>query len=121
MHSAFEKSKTLFGISSAAASIKEKDSAYVVEGPTDVMRWHEHKIDNTVGKQGSDFSEDQARILKRYCGTVCFVPDNDADKGDKNPGLKSLERNAEVAIKAGLIVKVLIPGIGASIEKQKKQ
>lgn len=120
MHTAFEKSKTLFGISAAAASIKEKDSAYVVEGPTDVMRWHERKIDNTVGKQGSDFSEDQARILKRYCGTVCFVPDNDADKGDKNPGLKSLERNAEVAIKAGLIVKVLIPGIGGPTKSKGK-
>jgi len=107
MHSAFEKSKTLYAINKAKKAMQEKGAAYVVEGPTDTMRFHQMNIDNTVGKQGSDFSDDQAKLIKRFCDTVCFVPDNDADKKD-NPGLKSLDRNAEVAIKAGLSVKVLM-------------
>lgn len=119
LHSAFEKSKTLFAIQQALKAIQTEEKAYVVEGPTDAMRFHEKGILNTVGKQGSDFSEEQAKLIKRYCSTVCFVPDNDDDK-EKNAGLESLDRNAETAIKAGLIVKVLIPGIGVKKVRSKK-
>jgi len=107
LHSAFEKSKTLYAIDKAKKAMQESDSCHVVEGPTDAIRFHQMTVENTVGKQGSDFSDDQAKLIKRFCGTVCFVPDNDADKPD-NPGMKSLERNAETAIKAGLSVKVLL-------------
>ena len=99
-----EKTKELYGIQLAAAPMQAEGKCYVVEGPTDVIRFHEYKIPNTVGKQGGDFSEEQARIIKRYCTTVVFVPDAD------NAGMKSMEANAATAIKNGLVVKVVFPG-----------
>lgn len=107
MHSAFEKSKTLYGINKAKKAMQAKDVCYVVEGPTDCIRFHQQDITNAVAKQGAHLSDDQAKLIKRFCGTVCFIPDNDADKKE-NTGMKSLDADAETAIKAGLTVKVLM-------------
>jgi len=107
LHSAFEKSKTLFAIDKAKKAMQENDSCYMVEGPTDTMRFHQMGISNATAMQGSDISEEQAKLIKRFCSTICFVPDNDADK-TTNVGVQKLQGNAEVAIKAGLSVKVLM-------------
>jgi DNA primase len=105
----FDKSHNLYGLYQAIKGGKLKDGAFVVEGPTDVLRWHLHGFTNTVAPCGSAFTEQQAKLLKRFTDKIIFVPDNDCDK-DKNAGLDALERNAPIAIKAGFTVKVLIPG-----------
>lgn len=107
--STWDKSKNLYGLYQAIKGGRLKEGAYLVEGPTDVLRWHLNDITNTVAPCGSALTEDQAKIIKRHTDKLIIVPDNDADKAD-NPGLKALHRNAQVAIKAGLTVKVLIPG-----------
>lgn len=105
-----DKSHHLFGLYQAIKGRKLESGAFLVEGPLDVVRWHKHEITNTVGMQGSDFSEQQAKLLKRYTDKLTIVPDNDCDK-DENKGIQAMEKNALVAIKAGFSVKILIPGI----------
>lgn len=105
-----DKSKHLFGLHLAIKGGKLTEGAYLVEGPIDVMRWHACGITNTVGIQGSDFSEDQAKLLKKFTDKLTIVPDNDCDK-EKNKGIEAMHRNAPIAVKAGFTVKVLIPGI----------
>ena len=107
--SCYNKSAHLYGIYQAIKGGKLKDGAYLVEGPTDVIRWHKHTFTNTVSPCGSAFTEEQAKLLKRFTDKLTIVPDNDCDKV-KNAGLDALHANAIVAIKAGFTVKVLIPG-----------
>lgn len=107
--STWDKSSNLYGLYQAIQGGKLKDGAYLVEGPTDVLRWHLHDLSNTVAPSGSALTEQQAKIIKRYTDKLTIVPDNDCNKKD-NPGMKALHRNAPIAIKAGLTVKVLIPG-----------
>jgi len=111
----YDKSRHLFGLyqaikDKAAKDRMMKEGAYLVEGPTDVIRFHKHTFSNTVAPCGSALTEQQAKLLKRYTDKIIYVPDNDCDK-PKNAGIEAMERNAPIAIKAGFTVKVLIPGM----------
>lgn len=105
-----ERNNHLFGLSLALQDKKlETSGAYLVEGPTDVMRGHLHNLTNTVGIQGSSFTDTQAKLLRRFTDMLTIIPDNDQGK-EKNAGLEALDRNAAVALRTGFKVKVLIPG-----------
>lgn len=108
--SCFDKSFHLYGLYQAIKGKKLVGGAYLVEGPTDVLRWHLHEYTNTVAPCGSAFTEQQAKLLKRFTDRLTIVGDNDCDK-ERNAGIEAMERNAMVAIKAGFTVKVLVPGI----------
>lgn len=106
----YDKSKSLYGLYQALQSKTLRDDGiFLVEGPTDVMRMWQYKMINTVAPCGAALTDEQAKIIKRYTDKVIMVPDNDCAK-EKNAGIDALHRNAPVAIKAGLQVKVLIPG-----------
>jgi DNA primase len=108
----YDKSVHLYGLYQALKDgTINKSGAYLVEGPTDVLRWHLHGLSNTVAPCGSALTEQQAKLLKRFTDKITFVPDNDCDK-EKNPGIDAMNRNVPIAIKLGFTVKVLIPGIG---------
>lgn len=106
---AYDKSKSLFGLFQAIKSKQTENGMYLVEGPTDVMRMYQYGICNTVAPCGSALTEEQAKLIRRLTDKVIMVPDNDCEK-EKNAGIEALHRNAPVAIQAGLQVKVLIPG-----------
>ncbi len=109
--SCFDKSFHLYGLYQAIKGGKLNQGAYLVEGPTDILRCHVHGLTNSVAPCGSAFTEQQAKLLKRYTDKIIFIPDNDRDKEDKNAGIEAMERNALIAVKAGFTVKVLIPGL----------
>jgi DNA primase len=105
---AYDKSKNLFGLYQAL-KIKNFDKGiYQVEGPTDVMRMYQFGLP-TVAPCGSALTDEQAKLIRKYTDKIIMVPDNDCAK-EKNAGIDALHRNAPIAIKAGLQVKVLIPG-----------
>lgn len=112
----YNKSHHLFGLYQAikGGQMTKDGGVYLVEGPTDVIRFHKHGLTNTVAPCGSALTEDQAKLLKRFTDKIIYVPDNDCDK-EPNAGIEAMERNAPIAIKAGFTVKVLIPGIGATV------
>ncbi len=97
----FRKSKILFGLHRTKRSLIEANSAIVCEGQIDLIALFEAGITNVVAPQGTAFTYDQARILKRFVNEVVLCFDADA------AGLKAAERSMEALLQNDLIVRVL--------------
>jgi DNA primase len=95
----FKKGRILFGLDRSKRALLEKKMAVVCEGQIDWIRCFESGIPNVVAPQGTAFTDDQAKILKRYVEEVvlCF----DADPA----GQTATWRNAEALIASGLTVR----------------
>jgi len=96
----FIKSRVLFGLNKSKRPIIEAGSAIVCEGQIDLMRCWQHGIRNVVAPQGTAFTEQQSRILKRIAKEVivCF----DADRAGQNAAQKVID----VALKDDLQVRI---------------
>ncbi len=89
--SQFDKSKLLYGLSTAKRHIREARQAVIVEGYMDVIRAHEGGFSNVIAQMGTALTETQLQTLKRY--TKRFVIALDADEA----GVKATMRSLEVA------------------------
>ncbi|MDQ6808344.1 MAG: DNA primase [Verrucomicrobiota bacterium] len=96
----FRKGNVLFGLHKTKRALIEANSAVVCEGQLDLIALFEGGITNVVAPQGTAFTEQQARLLKRYVTEVvlCF----DADSA----GHKAAERSLEALLQNDLIVRV---------------
>ena len=74
----FSKSATLFGINTAAAAIRQVDTAIVVEGYFDVIISHQFGFKNTVASMGTAITEKQITILKKLSHHLILALDADA-------------------------------------------
>ncbi len=96
----FRKGRVLFGLHKTKRGLIEANCAIVCEGQLDLITLFEAGITNVVAPQGTAFTEDQARILKRFVSEVvlCF----DADSA----GQKAAERSLDALLQNNLIVRV---------------
>jgi DNA primase len=96
----FRKGRVLFGLHKTKRGLIEANCAIVCEGQLDLITVFEAGINNVVAPQGTAFTEDQARILKRFVNEVvlCF----DADTA----GHKAAERSLDALLQNNLIVRV---------------
>jgi len=62
----YHKSKVLYGLYQAKQEIVKKDEAYLVEGYTDVLSFHQNGVKNVVASSGTALTEGQIAMLKRY-------------------------------------------------------
>jgi DNA primase len=97
----FRKGKMLFGLHKTKRSLIEANSAIVCEGQLDLITLFEAGITNVVAPQGTAFTEDQARLLKRFVDEVvlCF----DADEA----GQKAAERSLDALLQNDLVVRAV--------------
>jgi DNA primase len=102
----FVKSKILFGLNKTKRAIIEAKSAILCEGQIDLMRCWQHGIRNVVAPQGTAFTENHVRILKRIVGEtgeviVCF----DADRAGQNAAQKAIDllRKEDVQVRIARI------------------
>jgi DNA primase len=102
----FRKSRILFGLDKAKREILDQRKAVLVEGQIDCIRCHLAGFRIAVASQGTAFTEDHARMLKRYADHVVVVLDADS------AGRKAALRTAELLIEEGLAVSLaaLPPG-----------
>ncbi len=102
----FRKSRVLYAIDRARKAIADRGEAVVCEGQIDVIRCHAAGCEHAVAAQGTAFTEDHARMLKRYADSVILVFDPDT------AGQDAAIRAAAVFMQAGLAVRVagLPPG-----------
>lgn len=102
----FKKSRVLYAIDRARRKIADLGEAIVCEGQIDVIRCHAAGFENAVAAQGTAFTEDHARIIRRYADSVTLVFDPDV------AGQDASVRAAGVFLKSGLAVRVgtLPPG-----------
>ncbi len=97
----FRKGETLFGLSQARASIKERGFAIVVEGYFDLLAMHAAGFTNTVATLGTALTAGHARILRGYAGSVYTL--FDADEAGVKASLRSLDIFLEEEIRCSVV------------------
>jgi DNA primase len=96
----FRKGRVLFGLHKTKRGLIEANCAIVCEGQLDLITLFEAGITNVVAPQGTAFTENQARILKRYVSEVVLCFDADA------AGQKAAERSLDALLQNNLVVRV---------------
>ena len=102
----FRKSRILFALDKARRPMQEKRQALLVEGQIDCIRCHAAGFTNAVASQGTAFTDQHARLLRRYADHVLIVLDADT------AGRKAALRTAGLLLDEGLAVSLasLPPG-----------
>lgn len=99
----FNKSKELFGQHSLKKMRMEEPvtSIIMVEGYMDVISLYQAGIRNAMASMGTALTEEQARLLKRYCDKVYICYDGDG------AGQKATLRGLDILYRADLDVRVM--------------
>ncbi len=97
----FNKSRVLYGFDRAKKSIKERDSALIMEGYMDVIVAHMHGFTNAVAPLGTALTAEHGKLVKRFTDNVILVFDSD------EAGIRAAKRSSETLFECGLDVKVL--------------
>ena len=98
----FRKSKILYALPLARAGIKNIGNAILCEGQMDAIAMHRAGFNNAVAPQGTAFTDEQARILRRYTDHVLISFDSD------EAGLKATLRTIEILLPVGFSIRVVI-------------
>lgn len=96
----FTKGKVLFGLHMAKPALLEIGFAIVCEGQIDLITAYEAGIKNVTAPQGTAFTDQQARVLKRHVEEVVLCFDSDA------AGQKAAERSLPALLEANVTVRV---------------
>jgi DNA primase len=78
----FKKGQTLFAIDIALPEIRRTKEAYIAEGYMDVISLHQAGITNAVAPLGTAFTDEQAKLLRRWAEHIHLFFDSD-DAGQK--------------------------------------
>jgi DNA primase len=94
----FSKRRNLYGLVQARDSIRENNSAFLVEGYMDCIKLHQAGIKNVVASLGTALTEEQARLLRRYAEKAIVL--YDGDEAGQRESLRAIEvlRKAELKI-----------------------
>jgi DNA primase len=85
----YVKGRNLYGLNLSKDSIRDCDSAVVVEGYLDFIIPYQEGFKNIVASLGTALTSEQARLLKRYSHNVVVV--YDADAAGELASLRSLD------------------------------
>ena len=98
----FTKSRVFFGLDKSKRAILDAGFVVVCEGQLDLIACFMGGVQNVVAPQGTAFTADHARIIKRYVDEVvlCF----DSDEAGQNAAVRSLDHLLE----SGLAVRVAV-------------
>ena len=95
----FKKKENLFGLNIAKSD--NSGSLLLMEGYMDVISLHQAGISNAVASLGTAFTDEQAKLVKRYGGKAVLCYDSD------EAGKKATLRAGEILSKNGIRTKVL--------------
>ncbi len=98
----FTKSKVFFGLDKSKRALLDTGFAVVCEGQLDLIACFMSGVQNIVAPQGTAFTAEHARILKRYVEEVvlCF----DSDEAGQNAAVRVLDH----LLASGLAVRVAV-------------
>lgn len=74
----YSKRRNLYLLDRAKNFARERKRAIVVEGYMDALRLHLNGYEETVASLGTSLTEEQARLLKRFCDRCYICYDSDA-------------------------------------------
>jgi DNA primase len=98
----FTKSKIFYGLDKSKRAVLDAGFAIICEGQLDLIACFMAGVQNVVAPQGTAFTDQHARILKRYVPEVvlCF----DSDEAGQNAAVRSLDH----LLSSGLAVRVAV-------------
>jgi DNA primase len=96
----FKKSHVLFALERARKAILKENVVVICEGQVDTICCHEHGIENAIATQGTAFTTNHAKLLRRYAKNVILCFDSD------NAGLEAASKAFPILTAEGLPVKV---------------
>jgi DNA primase len=97
----FVKGRVLFGIDKSKRALIEAGEAIVLEGQIDLISAYEHGVANVVAPQGTAFTPEQARLLRRFVERVSLCFDSDT------AGQNAVEKSLPALLAAGIEVRVV--------------
>ncbi len=101
----FKKGNLLYALPLARKMMSEKNMAILCEGQLDAIAFHRAGFECAVAPQGTAFTENQARILKRNTNRIFLAFDADG------AGQKAVLRAAEILLPLSMEINVIrIPG-----------
>ncbi|MBD2021322.1 DNA primase, partial [Leptolyngbya sp. FACHB-36] len=103
----FDKSKLLFGLDKARATIAKQDQAVVVEGYFDVIALHAVGITNAVASMGTALSVHQVRQLLRYTESKRIVLNFDTDRAGNQAAERAIGEVATLAYQGEVQLRIL--------------
>lgn len=95
----FHKKENLFGLNFAKSD--SSGSLLLMEGYMDVISLHQAGITNAVASLGTAFTDEQAKLIKRYTGKVVLCYDSD------EAGKKATLRAGEILTRHNIKARVL--------------
>ena len=98
----FTKSKIFFGLDKSKRAILDAGFAIVCEGQLDLIACFTNGVQNIVAPQGTAFTDQHARIIKRYANEVVLCFDSD------NAGQNAIVRSLDHLLASGLAVRVAV-------------
>ena len=96
----FTKGRVLYGLDKTKRALVDAKMAIVCEGQLDLIACYTGGVQNIVASQGTAFTGDHGRILKRYVDEVVLCFDSDA------AGQGAAVRSVDELLAAGLVVRV---------------
>ena len=96
----FTKGKVMFGLDKSKRALLDANSVVVCEGQLDLIACYMAGVHNIVAPQGTAFTSEHARILKRYVEEIvlCF----DSDAAGQNAAIRVLDD----LLASGLAIRV---------------
>lgn len=98
----YQKSRLLYGLDRAAATMRKGRRAVVVEGYMDVLAMHQFGLEEAVATCGTSLTPEHGRILARHAQQVVVAFDSDA------AGQSAALRGLQQLRAAGLDVRVAV-------------
>lgn len=101
----FSKSRQLYGLNLARATLQRSGEVLVMEGYTDVITAHQAGIDSAVAVLGTALSEHHIKILERFVDRVVLVLDGD------EAGRRRADQVLELFVTANVDLRIItLPG-----------
>ncbi len=98
----YNKSKILYGLHNSKNEIVKNDNCYIVEGYTDVIRFHQKGIKNVVSSSGTALTIGQINIIRRLTKNITMLFDSD------NAGVNATIRSIDMILSEGMNVNICL-------------
>jgi DNA primase len=96
----FSKGRVLYGLDKSKRALIEASIAVVCEGQIDLISAFEAGVQNVIAPQGTAFTPEQARLLRRFVEAVILCFDSD------QAGEEAIGRSLPALLDCGLEVRV---------------
>ena len=96
----FTKGRVLYGLDKSKRALIEAGTAIVCEGQLDLIRAFEAGVQNVIAPQGTAFTPEQARLLRRFVETAVLCFDSD------QAGQEAIGRSLPALLECGMQIRV---------------